>query len=587
MNRVRRAAASSLALAAAVLGHAAGVDVTTFHRDPGRTGWDDAEAVLTPAAVHRGLKEIWQSPPFDALDGMPARLYASPLYIEHVRMASGAFAGRTFNVVLAASSNGFVYAVNALQAGRTAPGAILWKVQLGKPCTPGFDSINMGVLSTPVVDVKRSAVYVAACEAGYQWQAFALNLESGEVLPHWPVSMTQDALTHVPQNMDPSWTSDGKRPFFGAQRGALNLSPDGTRLYVAFGESVTGWILALDTQNPAVAAGFAVASLPHNYAGGIWGAGGPAVDADGRIFLATGTSFAGLKLESHDWVQSVLELSDSATEGFVLRGTYTPFNYCSTAAMDIDLGSGGVALLPELSAGSTDTPQLLAVGGKQGNVYLLDRRHLPGKLDERPPCGTDPGRDPSLLAPDAQPQFGGPGPLNVFGPYTETTAAIDQARSRSVPAYFRGSDQSSYLFVTGSTKAAADSTVSVPPSLARLRIVTHPGRSAYLAVDQVERDSILENPGSPIVTSHRSRSAIMWVLDENAPRTRPLNGNESPQPVLYAFDALSLKLLWRSEPGALHSSGKYNEPTIARGTVFVGTDRIQAFGLAAGSRAPQ
>ena len=37
-------------------------------------------------------------------------------------------------------------------------------------------------------------------------------------------------------------------------------------------------------------------------------------------------------------------------------------------------------------------------------------------------------------------------------------------------------------------------------------------------------------------------------------------------------------MLFRSE-GALHTSGKYNEPLIVGGTVFVGTDRIQAFGL--------
>ena len=35
----------------------------------------------------------------------------------------------------------------------------------------------------------------------------------------------------------------------------------------------------------------------------------------------------------------------------------------------------------------------------------------------------------------------------------------------------------------------------------------------------------------------------------------------------------------RASPGALFTSGKYNEPTIADGQVFVGTDRIQAFGL--------
>jgi len=44
--------------------------------------------------------------------------------------------------------------------------------------------------------------------------------------------------------------------------------------------------------------------------------------------------------------------------------------------------------------------------------------------------------------------------------------------------------------------------------------------------------------------------------------------------VLYAFDALTLKLLWQSADGELETSGKYNEPATARGTVFVGTDRV-------------
>jgi hypothetical protein len=30
--------------------------------------------------------------------------------------------------------------------------------------------------------------------------------------------------------------------------------------------------------------------------------------------------------------------------------------------------------------------------------------------------------------------------------------------------------------------------------------------------------------------------------------------------VEYAFDAMTLKLLWRSAPGQLHTSGKYNQP---------------------------
>jgi hypothetical protein len=48
---------------------------------------------------------------------------------------------------------------------------------------------------------------------------------------------------------------------------------------------------------------------------------------------------------------------------------------------------------------------------------------------------------------------------------------------------------------------------------------------------------------------------------------------------LYAYDALTMRPLWSSAHNELNVGGKYNSPTIARGTVFFGTDRIQAFGL--------
>src|SRR5690606_32636819 len=99
-------------------------------------------------------------------------------------------------------------------------------------------------------------------------------------------------------------------------------------------------------------------------------------------------------------------------------------------------------------------PRLMTVGGKQGNVYLLDRDRLPGALDRRPPCSRDAAGDGSLLAPSPQPPFGTRGPLNVFGPYSEDDAALDLARARSVPAVFRDADGTGYVYVTGNTKRA-------------------------------------------------------------------------------------------------------------------------------------
>jgi len=557
-------------------------DVPTFHHDAQRSGWYASEATLSRQRIETesfGLQ--WESPPLDAVDGAPPRLYASPLYLDAVDMSAGPYRTQTFATVIAASSNGYVYAVNAAKNGDVAPGRILWRTHLAPPCRlqpAPLDGVPTGVLATPVVDRARGRLYVTSCDPERRWQAYALDLGSGAVLPGWPVRLDEATFNTLNRNAGPARVPPQRRFDFRVQRGALNLSPDGTVLYVGFGETETGWLAAVDTRNAKVASAFAVSAMPHRGSGGIWGSAGATVDEDGSVFVATGTGFGGYVDQAHDWTQSVLKLA-YAEDGLRLVGTYTPFDHCATAANDVDLGSGGIALLPPLAPTPSATPRLLAVGGKQGNVYLLDRTHLPGRLDRRPACGTDAGSDGSLLAPQAQPQFGTRGPLNVFGPYTDKDAALGAARSRSVPAVFRDDRGANQLIVTGNTKKAPGSSVSVPPSLARLEVAAPGGGAAYLRIARTQDAIVLENPGPPVVTSQGGRDAIVWVLDENAPRAAALAGDAAPQPVLYAFDAMSLDLLWRSEAGALYTSGKYNEPVFARGQAIVGSDRIQAFGL--------
>ena len=571
-------AAAAMRPRAAARSSASPDDVTTFHRDALRSGWNRRETVLTPAAVSGGgFGPTWSSPPLAGDDAQPARLYASPLYVERLAVTAGPHRGETYAAVLAASSNGEVVAVNAARAGDLAPGRILWRTRLAPPCRlqpAPLDGVATGVLSTPVIDVPRQRLYVTHCDPHQRWQAWALDLGSGAVLPGWPVRLDEAALNAANRNAGPAPVPPRRRFDFRVQRGALNLSPDGRRLYVVFGETETGWLVSVDTERARIASAFAVAAMPHRGSGGLWGAGGPAVDDDGHVHVVTGTGFEGYKDQPHDWTQSLLKLADDARDGLRLAGTYTPFNHCSTAAADIDLGSGGAMLLP------TPGPRLLVIGGKQGNAYLLDRDRLPGRLDRRPPCSDDPTTDGSLLPPEPQPHFGRRGPLNVFGPYSERDAALDLARARSVPAAFRGDDDRWSIYLTGNTRAAPGSAVAVPPSLVRLT-VDESGVAPHLRVERAQPDAVFGNPGSPLVSSNGPRDAIVWVLDENAPRSAALAGARPPAPVLHAYDALTLAPLWRSEPGALRTSGKYNEPLVVRGQVIVGTDRLQAFGLGA------
>ncbi|UHQ23041.1 ThuA domain-containing protein [Lysobacter sp. 5GHs7-4] len=558
----------------------------TFHVDAARSGWRRDETVLSPVALDAAaFGEVWQSLPLDGADGQPARLYASPLYLDGVTLSAGPLRGETYSVVFAASNAGYVYAIAAAPRGDVAAGRVLWRTRLGEPCRlqpAPLDGVATGILSTPVIDAVRGRLYVTHCDPVSRWQAYALDIGSGALLPGWPVRLDEERFNAVNANAGPRRVPPKRRFDFRVQRGALNLSPDGGQLYVAFGESETGWLAAVDTQRARVGSAFAAVAMPHRGSGGIWGAGGPAVDTDGHVYVVTGSGFEGHQDAAHDWTQSLLKLAPPDGHGFVLRGTYTPFNYCQTAQADIDLGSGGAVLLPQASAGGS---RLLAVGGKQGNVYLLDRDRLPGRLDRRSACSEDAASDGSLLPPQPQPQFGRRGPLNVFGPYSEHDAALDLARSRSVPATFRDRQGLEYLYVTGNNKRAPGSAQSVPPSLVRLRVVRDEGDAPFLRIDRRETTLTLGNPGSPVVTSQGAERAVVWVLDENAPRSALLSGDDAPRPVLYAFDAASLKPLWRSAAGELYTSGKYNEPAFGGGRVYVGTDRVQAFGLGGRRRA--
>jgi hypothetical protein len=440
----------------------------------------------------------------------------------------------------------------------------------------GLDGgVPVGVLGTPIIDRDLSPprIYVASASGTAGWQVFALDLGDGEILPGWPVTIDDAALAPVNRN--------GPARFQAAtimsQRGALNLSPDGNTLYVPFSsyqDRSAGWLVAIDTQGAMIASAFS--SAPSTAAkgnGGIWGPGGPVVDANGTVFATTGNSPGDAGAAPRVWGDSLL----AWTPDLRLAGTYTPFNYCQLDSGDADLGGSSPVLLPDVDPGEPLSPRMIAFGGKQGNVYLLGRDRLPGSLDARPPCTADSSSDRSLLSTDAQPQFGARGPLNVFGPYSETHGDRDYAKMRTTPAFFQTAGGDRFLFVTGTTKAAADSTTSVAPGLVRLRIVA--AAAPYLAIDATAPAPAFVNPGSPAITSDGGDGGVVWVLDENAPRSASLVVAGARKPVLYAIDATTLEPIWRSPPDLLDVGGKYATPVVAHGFVFAGTDRIQAFGV--------
>jgi hypothetical protein len=609
MPRTLRFAASLFGPWVLVVG--AQYNVLTFHGDRQRAGWISTEKILTPRSVSDGsFGPVWDSPQFDSvtISGATFRphVYASPLYVDRVTMTAGDYAGETFHVVYAATSNGFVYAVNASRVsgplprvrGRTAvaAGTILWRRQLttpggvsdySAPITPAGlldGGIPFGIMGTPVIDLnaRPPRLYVASADVTQGWQVFALDITNGSVLPGWPLNINNTTLTPINQNGPAAFQATRVM----SQRGALNLSPDGKLLYIPFGayfDSATGWMVAADTQTPALASAFSAAPSSVLFAnGGMWASAGATIDDEGNVYSTTGNGTLTTTAVPGYWGQSILRWSPGSP--LRITGTYTPWNYCQMEQNDIDLAGSGVIVLPDLGTANTSTPRLITFGGKQGNQYLVDRDRMPGGLMSRPACGANPGIDGSLMPPIVQPQFGIPGPLNVFGPYSETFGNLDYARARSTGAFFRAADGANFLFVTGSSKAAINSQQTAPPCIVKLRINISPGNSAYLSIEASENTYSFLSPGSPWVTSNGGADAIVWVLVGNVARSTPLVGANVPHPILYALDAADLHALWVSTPPMLQVGGKYNTPAFGHGMVFVGTDRIQAFGLQSPSR---
>lgn len=406
-----------------------------FHGDRARLGWNAAETILTPSLVGSSrFGATWSSPPFDdaQLDDGVSRphMYASPLYVDGVTISGGDHGGRALSIVVAATSNAWVYAVNAFTDCSATPtvdaGTILWRTRLGTPKRVEMDGrMPLGVLSTPVIDLEAipPRLYVVSVDATIGFQAFALDLASGAVLVGWPVTIDDPALRPINVNGPALFAASG----VVSQRGALALSPKGDRLYVPFGaynDGGTGWLVSIDTRRAALASAFSMAPWSEPSAnGGMWGAGGPAIDANGVVYGTTGNSPDASANAPATWGNSLLAFAPG--DPLALAGAYSPWNRCLLDAADIDIGAGSPMIVPDLDPAATSTPHLVAFGGKQGNVYLVDRDRLAPRT-QRTACTSDSASDLSLLPPAIQPPLGARGPLNVFGP------SIEEAHRRRV-----------------------------------------------------------------------------------------------------------------------------------------------------------
>jgi len=112
---------------------------------------------------------------------------------------------------------------------------------------------------------------------------------------------------------------------------------------------------------------------PDGAGGGLWSGGGaPAIDdATGDLYLLSG-------VDAGDENYSTLLYNDSflrlAPTDLSVLDFFAPDNNSFLAQNDADLGSGGNILLP----GSSTYPHETVGGGKDGNIFVVDRDNMGG-----------------------------------------------------------------------------------------------------------------------------------------------------------------------------------------------------------------
>ena len=502
--------------------------ITTYHYDTNRTGWNQHETVLTPANVgSTSFGFLHHVALDDQVDGQP-------LVVPGVTITAGNHKG-THDVVYVATEGNTIYAVD------THTGTVLLNPNFGKPVTWPLgcnnNGPNVGINSTPVIDLASSTLYVViytndANGPAYRIHALDLGSLTDKVAPE--VVAASHTLTNG--------TTFNFNATYQRQRPGLLLANG--NVYAGFGSFCDynanlsrGWLLgwSTGTLTPLVANQIfdIQPTSPDNFfLSSIWMSGyGPAIDDSGNILFVTGNSDP--SGETYDGVsniqESVVKVSSDLT---TVLDIFTPSNQANLDEWDADFGSGGVLVLPDQTG---PKPHLAVAAGKVGAMFLLNADNLGGYSTVK---------------------------NNVLGTYQISGCWCGQS-------YFVDSDGIPRVVSSGGRAVRVWKLTTTPrPVLAQVAI------SPYLIGGQ--------DPGFfTTISSNGTASPIIWAL------SRPPNSSLHSPVYLYAFNpdattGSTMTQLYKGVAGYWPNLGGNSNlvPVVANGEVFVASHlELQIFGL--------
>jgi hypothetical protein len=503
-------------------------DATTYHYDNSRSGLNASEFTLAPSNV--------KSTTFGKLAMLPTdgRVDGEPLYLSAVNIA-----GQTHNVLYVVTEHGTAYGFDA------DSGTVLWSTStLGAGETPsdnhGCSQITpeIGITNTPVIDRSSGpngtlfAVAMSKDGTGaYHQRLHALDLTTGKEIAGSPTEITGTYPGTGENSTNGNVIFDPGK--YAERVGLLLLNKT---IYLGWtshcdSQPYTGWVMGY---SEVTLKQTQILNLtPNGSEGAIWMSGaGMAADTGGNIYLldANGTLDTSLDANgfpvNHDYGNAIVKLS--TTGGTLAVADYfEPFNTVAESNADIDLGSGGALLLPDLTDSTGTVRHLLVGAGKDGNIYVGDRDSL-GKFDST-------------------------GNTKL---YQEIPGALPNG-AWSMPAYF---NNTVYYGGVGDVLKAFTITngkLGTAPSSTSATTFAYPG-------------------ATPSVSSNGTKGGIVWALE---------SATAAPA-VLHAYDATNLaNELYNSKqaPNGRDSFGNGNKfltPMVINGKVFVGTPTgVAVFGL--------
>jgi len=359
-----------LLLAASLLPLAAQPNVLTYHNDVARTGQNLAETRLTPSNVNAAaFGKLFQA----TLDGL---VDAQPLYVAGVSIPNQG----THNVLIVATENDSLYALDA------DSGAQLWHVALlaaGETASDdrgcGQVTPQIGITSTPVIALTPGgpggAIFAVAmskdASGTYRQRLYKVSLTTGQPL----ATAVEIAASYPGTGADSSGGYALFDPKQYKERSGLLLL-NGV-VYLAWGSHCdinpyTGWIMGYSAATLAQTSVIDV--TPNGGEGAIWGAGaGLAADSIGSIYFldANGTFDPTLDAQgfptSGDYGNAFIKLSTSGNQ-LNVADYFTMYNTGDESDGDVDLGSGGALVLPDMTDANGRVRHLAIGAGKDSNT---------------------------------------------------------------------------------------------------------------------------------------------------------------------------------------------------------------------------